>query len=354
MSDARRKMMKEVLRMKGEGAAAAAAAAGAGAVEGEGAQENAANAAAFSDGQVLSRTIPGPVLAQYTERIRALEPELREYFRQEKERASLDKLQMEAERAENLLLHEQEINSRPARTWYQTEKQKDALRESSRDQVRHEQAAAQLGKAEAQAKLSAAERARAMALKDDYPLDAKDRDKSHKLSRKKRRRLEALEASREAGEDEEGEAAARRAAAALEAAPKRAKVSLREKEGAKRDKILSEIGMKKVAVSRDQPAAAEGEGNEEGAVQTKKGKGQVQMKVVRQSFAVGGLDQDYVDWGMGSADAQGGSKGGMTKSQIRQAARERPFTDFDPTKKLRKGGKLGKKAFKSKAKFKRR
>lgn len=32
-----------------------------------------------------------------------------------------------------------------------------------------------------------------------------------------------------------------------------------------------------------------------------KNKQKVQMKVVRQSFAVGGLDQDYVDWGMGAA-----------------------------------------------------
>jgi hypothetical protein len=58
--------------------------------------------------------------------------------------------------------------------------------------------------------------------------------------------------------------------------------------------------------------------------------------------------------GAGSAASHGGSKGGMTKTQIRQAAREKPFTDFDAAKKLRKGGKVGNKAFKSKSKFKRR
>ncbi len=93
---------------------------------------------------------------------------------------------------------------------------------------------------------------------------------------------------------------------------------------------------------------------------SKKGKDKLplsKMKVVRQSFAVGGLDQDYVDWGMGtpgSAASSGGSKGGMTKGQIRQAARDKPFTEFDSSKKMRKGGKVGVKAFKSKSKFKRR
>ena len=44
----------------------------------------------------------------------------------------------------------------------------------------------------------------------------------------------------------------------------------------------------------------------------------------------------------------------MTKSQIKQAAKEKPFKEFDPTISLRKGGKLGRKSFKSKSKFKRR
>ena len=47
-------------------------------------------------------------------------------------------------------------------------------------------------------------------------------------------------------------------------------------------------------------------------------------------------------------------EGGMTKSQIKQAAKEKPFKEFDPTMSLRKGGKLGRKSFKSKSKFKRR
>jgi hypothetical protein len=110
---------------------------------------------------------------------------------------------------------------------------------------------------------------------------------------------------------------------------------VRKKESQKEEALLSNMGMKRVSVEST------------GGV----------MKVVRQSFAVGGLDQDFVDWGMGangSSKTAGGSQGGMTKGQIRQAARDKPFTEFDSAKQLKKGGKVGNKSFKSKSKFKRR
>jgi hypothetical protein len=112
------------------------------------------------------------------------------------------------------------------------------------------------------------------------------------------------------------------------------------------------MGMKRVKSSSASDQMG-GEDNEEAKTKSSSKKGQeTKMKVVRQSFAVGGLDQEYMEWGM---SGNGGSaKVGMTKQQIRQAAREKPFTDFDANKKLRKGGKVGAKAFKSKSKFKRR
>ena len=39
---------------------------------------------------------------------------------------------------------------------------------------------------------------------------------------------------------------------------------------------------------------------------------------------------------------------------MKQDAKEKDFTDFNPDKKLRKGGKIGVSSFKSKSKFKRR
>ena len=123
---------------------------------------------------MLSRTIPGEVLTQYSSIVKSMQNELQEYFRQEKLKANIDELEMEAQKAENLLVHENEIQARPARTWYQTERQKMEQRETSREGVKAEQSVAQLGVEKA--KITAVERARALALADDYPLD-KDTNK---------------------------------------------------------------------------------------------------------------------------------------------------------------------------------
>mmetsp|Transcript_21014 Transcript_21014/g.46679 ORF Transcript_21014/g.46679 Transcript_21014/m.46679 type:complete len:875 (+) Transcript_21014:83-2707(+) len=316
VSDSRRKMMKEVLKMKGSG------------VSKEGA----------AGGQVLSRTIPALVLNSYIVKMRGMEGDLKDLMRRERERAHIDELQMEAEKAENLLVHEDEIGARPIRTWYQSEWQKNDLKEKSKAQATLEEEEALIGKAAAASKRTAKERATALAMTDDYPLDDVKTDK-HKMSRKKRRRLEALKDEEGDGDEDEQEDGKKsgKSAASIEAAPRRGKMNLRKKEGEKNEVLLSNLGMKRVTLE------AEG--------------GVKMQKVVRQSFAVGGLDQDFVDWGMGangSSKTAGGSQGGMTKGQIRQAARDKPFTDFDSTKQLRKGGKVGNKSFKSKSKFKRR
>ena len=80
-----------------------------------------------------------------------------------------------------------------------------------------------------------------------------------------------------------------------------------------------------------------------GASRGKQAKG---AKIRRPKVALGGLD----------ADIYGGSDPfrGRRSSKDASAGKLRDFKDFDPLKRLRKGGKLGKGAFKSKGKFKRR
>jgi hypothetical protein len=68
----------------------------------------------------------------------------------------------------------------------------------------------------------------------------------------------------------------------------------------------------------------------------------------RPVFAAGGLDQDLYSWGGGSSTGKT-----LSKKKLKLSA-EKEFTDFDPTMRLRKGGKKGHSSFKSKAKFKRR
>ena len=55
-----------------------------------------------------------------------------------------------------------------------------------------------------------------------------------------------------------------------------------------------------------------------------------------------------MDWGGSSSGS------GLSKKQIKQDSKEKDFTEYNPDKKLRKGGKIGASSFKSKSKFKRR
>jgi ATP-dependent RNA helicase DDX27 len=51
----------------------------------------------------------------------------------------LRKAEMEAQKAENLIEHEAEIYARPARTWFQTDKQKKALADLERTSLMSKQ-----------------------------------------------------------------------------------------------------------------------------------------------------------------------------------------------------------------------
>lgn len=186
VADNRRAVMKEVL--KGETAAAMQQQSGAAKVE----------------RQVLSRTVPAAVVAYFTEQVQRLEPEIGEQMRREREQRKLDTLERDADRAANLLQHEDEIHARPARTWHETETQKKHRREQSRALAAEERqlaagggAAAQQRKKEQQqqAPLSAQQQAVAFAARDEYPLQRKELGtaSAHRLTRKKRRRQEAMQ-----------------------------------------------------------------------------------------------------------------------------------------------------------------
>jgi hypothetical protein len=130
-------------------------------------------------------------------------------------------------------------------------------------------------------------------------------------------------------------------------APKKAKTALREKQEAKKERTLGEITMKKIWVTENistsiKSGAEDKDGDGDDDPDRKPVK--KTQKVVRQKFAVGGLDLDE-DWNSGS---------GKQLSKKKKDARELAFKEFDPNKRLRKGGKIGKASFKSKGKFKRR
>eukprot|EP01039_Chlorochromonas_danica_P005723 gene5723-6307_t len=307
VTDDRRKIMKEVLKSD--------------ATRGLSAEQS---------HQVLSRTIPASVMAHYAAKRSSIEGQVESFLRDEWTRLKLESMEREAERAENLLEHADEIKNRPARTWFQTEKQKEGIREKLREHVEEEKQIAAHGRKQ----LSAEEKARLLAAQDDYRAEEEDSKAAgkHRLSRKKRRRMEALKEI-EADEEEKGTQVSL-------SAPKRAKSAAREKEEVKKDRSLSEMTMKKVWVTEDVRDEGDMDGDDGEAVAKKASK--KRLKVVRQKFAVGGLDLDD-DWGGAKADRL-----------RKKAAPEPTFKEFDASKYLRKGGKKGNATFKSKGRYKRR
>lgn len=186
VSDSRRKVMKEVL--KSEAMAPST-----------GKQKEGANGAIDDNNEamvgVFNRTIPLGVVAHYVSLLAGMEAEVTELMLNDDVTKKALEAEREAERAENMLLHDAEITSRPARTWYQTEAQKQSIREAAKAQSELETEAAKVGFEVA----SATEKARIMAMQDDYQQDETDRQKKkeHKMTRKKRRRIEALRAMEE-------------------------------------------------------------------------------------------------------------------------------------------------------------
>lgn len=302
VSDARRKVMKSLL--KGEGGLLSA-----------------------DSSNVLTRTIPAITTTHYANKIRDLESQIQEAFKEEHINTKLELAMREAERAQNMLTYEEEIHARPNRTWHQTETQKQETRTATLVLAKKEAKQAELGKREAERQaMTATQKAEALARADDYRRAENQAKKDHRLSRKKKRRIEALredvQGKGDAGQDEEQEERMPTQASAG-SAKRQAKESGREQQKIRTgDSYLTDD-----------------------SAFTKRGR--QSAKVSRPKFAVGGLEQDDV-WGGAKKQDKPSKK---VVSQMKAAA---DFTEFDAGKKFGKGGQKSTNSFKSKKKFKRR
>ena len=134
---------------------------------------------------VQTRTVPQQSVTYWTERIGELEGEITAIIQEEYEDKQLRIAEMEASKASNLVTHHDEIMSRPARTWFQTEKQRQAAKEASK----HDTPTAQLS---------------AKPAKVEEPKPKVKRDKYAGLSRKQKRRLQHEALFAEDGDEESG------------------------------------------------------------------------------------------------------------------------------------------------------
>ena len=74
--------------------------------------------------KVRNRTLPPEQVTQWATKLEELNNEVAAFLKEEKEEKAIRQAQMELKKGENMIEHEQEIFSRPARTWFQSEKGK--------------------------------------------------------------------------------------------------------------------------------------------------------------------------------------------------------------------------------------
>lgn len=74
--------------------------------------------------KVKHRTLPSDHVAISATKLSEIKDEVAEVLKEEKEEKAIRQAEMELKKGENMLEHEKEIFSRPARTWFQSEKDK--------------------------------------------------------------------------------------------------------------------------------------------------------------------------------------------------------------------------------------
>lgn len=80
-----------------------------------------------------TRTLPASSISELTTSIAEMQSEIDEILKEEKEERLLQQTERDVEKGENLVQHEEEIKSRPKRTWFQTEKEKKLAKERGAD-----------------------------------------------------------------------------------------------------------------------------------------------------------------------------------------------------------------------------
>ncbi|KAF5374766.1 hypothetical protein D9758_000276 [Tetrapyrgos nigripes] len=136
---------------------------------------------ASSGDQVRHRIVPAEAVNKWVVKLEELKPEIAAVLQEEKEEKQIRQAEMELKKGQNIIEHHDEIYSRPARTWFQSGKEKQGAKEISKQQY------------EASAAASSSKRKE----KDGEPKPK--RDKFAGLSRKQKRRKLAMEEDAEDG-----------------------------------------------------------------------------------------------------------------------------------------------------------
>ncbi|OAX42987.1 DEAD-domain-containing protein [Rhizopogon vinicolor AM-OR11-026] len=131
---------------------------------------------------IRHRLVPADIFPKWAKRIEALKDEVTTVLQEEKEEKQIRQAEMELRKGQNMIEHQDEIFSRPARTWFQTEKEKAKAVATSKEQHVNGTTLTAKGKPKA--------------IEEPKP----KRDKFAGLTRKAKRRKLALEADKELGQ----------------------------------------------------------------------------------------------------------------------------------------------------------
>ncbi|KAL4093347.1 hypothetical protein PRIC1_010781 [Phytophthora ramorum] len=127
------------------------------------------------NGFVKSRAVPDAVISQWNARIESMQEDVKLVMHEETLEKRMREAEKEATRASNLLKHRDEINSRPARTWFMSEKEKKNVNERA-DEERHAKEEAAQEEAEAADTMSRAKKIKLMSHKKRRLFEIRERE----------------------------------------------------------------------------------------------------------------------------------------------------------------------------------
>jgi ATP-dependent RNA helicase DDX27 len=85
--------------------------------------------------KIVSRVIEAAEADKWADKVTAMEDEIEEILKEEKEDKQLAQAEMQVRRGENIIAHEDEIKGRPKRTWFESEQDKRAAKKMGRAEL---------------------------------------------------------------------------------------------------------------------------------------------------------------------------------------------------------------------------
>ena len=97
--------------------------------------KQAVKAAKAQGAKIVSRVVDPIVADEWAAKVAALEGEVEAVLKEEKEEKLLSQTDMSIRKGENIMAHEDEIHSRPRRTWFESEKEKLQAKKAGKEEL---------------------------------------------------------------------------------------------------------------------------------------------------------------------------------------------------------------------------